>query len=74
VIREYIEQEAFHQDRLRAWEKYQATGLHVTGDEVIAWLATWGEENETAAPLCHSKSIATHNLKTAIPANISALA
>lgn len=57
AIREYVEreekQEAFRQNGLRAWEEYQATGLHVTGDEVIAWLATWGEENETAAPLCH---------------------
>lgn len=57
AIRQYVEREekreAFRQDGIRAWNKYQATGLHVTGDEVIAWLDTWGEENEQAAPACH---------------------
>ena len=57
AIREYVERgekrEAFRQDGIRAWNEYQATGLHVTGDEVIAWLDTWGEENEKAAPVCH---------------------
>ena len=32
------------------WNDYQETGLHVSGDEVIAWLDTWGEEVEQAAP------------------------
>ena len=45
--------EAFRQDAINAWNEYQETGLHVTGDEVIAWLDTWGEENEKAAPICH---------------------
>ena len=57
AIRQYVEREekreAFLQDGIRAWNEYQATGLHVTGDEVIAWLDTWGEENEQAAPVCH---------------------
>ena len=57
AIRQYVEREekreAFRQDGIRAWNEYQATGLHVTGDEVIAWLDTWGEENEQAAPVCH---------------------
>jgi predicted transcriptional regulator len=57
AIRQYVEREekreAFRQDGIRAWNEYQATGLHVTGDEVIAWLDTWGEENEPAAPVCH---------------------
>jgi predicted transcriptional regulator len=57
AIRQYVEREekreAFRQDGIRAWNEYQATGLHVTGDEVIAWLDTWGEENEPAAPACH---------------------
>jgi len=57
AIRQYVEREekreAFRQDGIRAWNEYRATGLHVTGDEVIAWLDTWGEENEQAAPVCH---------------------
>ena len=57
AIRQYVEREekreAFRQDGIRAWNEYQATGLHVTGDEVIAWLDTWGEENEQAVPVCH---------------------
>ncbi|MDP3841417.1 MAG: CopG family ribbon-helix-helix protein [Oxalobacteraceae bacterium] len=58
AIREYVEREekrqAFRQDGINAWHEYQETGLHVSGDEVIAWLDTWGEENEKAAPVCHA--------------------
>lgn len=58
AIQQYVEREekreAFRQDAIKAWEEYQETGLHVTGDEVIAWLDTWGEENEKAAPVCHT--------------------
>lgn len=57
AIRQYVEREekreAYRQDGINAWNEYQETGLHVTGDEVIAWLDTWGEENEQAAPICH---------------------
>lgn len=57
AIQQYVEREekreAFQQDAINAWREYQETGLHVTGDEVIAWLDTWGEENEKPAPLCH---------------------
>lgn len=57
AISQYVEREekreAFRQDAINAWNEYQETGLHVTGDEVIAWLDTWGEENEKAAPVCH---------------------
>ena len=57
AIRQYVEREekreAFRQDGINAWKEYQETGLHVTGDEVITWLDTWGEENEQAAPVCH---------------------
>ena len=57
AIREYVEREekreTFKQDAKKAWQEYRETGLHVTGDEVIDWLETWGEENEKAAPVCH---------------------
>ena len=61
VMREAIEQyvareekrEALHQDALQAWQEYEKTGLHVTGEEAIAWLETWGGEDEKEAPQCH---------------------
>jgi predicted transcriptional regulator len=61
VMREAIEQyvtreekrEALRQDVLQAWQEYEETGLHVTGDETIAWLETWGTEGEKEAPKCH---------------------
>lgn len=57
AIRQYVDREekreSFRQDALAAWQEHQETGLHVTGDEVIAWLDTWGEEDEKAAPVCH---------------------
>lgn len=52
VVREEKRQ-AFRQGAIDAWNEYKETGLHVTGDEVIAWVETWGEENENAAPVCH---------------------
>jgi len=61
VMREAIEQyvtreekrEALNQDVLLAWKEYEETGLHVTGDEAIAWLETWGDQEEKEAPACH---------------------
>ena len=38
---------------LKSWQEYQETGLHVTGDEVIAWLETWASENEAEPSQCH---------------------
>lgn len=57
AIMQYVEREekreAFRQQAMQAWEDYQETGLHVTADEAIAWLDTWGEDDEKAAPACH---------------------
>lgn len=57
AISQYVEREekreSFRQDATNAWTEYQETGLHATGDEVIAWLDSWGEEHEKAAPACH---------------------
>ena len=57
AITQYIEREekreALRQDAIKAWNEYRETSLHVTGDEVVAWLDTWGEANEKAAPQCH---------------------
>lgn len=57
AITQYVEREekraAFRQDAVNAWKEYQENGLHVTGEEVVAWLDTWGEEQEKASPVCH---------------------
>jgi predicted transcriptional regulator len=57
AIQQYVDREekqlAFRQEALTAWQEYQETGLHVTANEVVNWLETWGTETETAAPICH---------------------
>ncbi|MGB3277331.1 MAG: CopG family ribbon-helix-helix protein [Castellaniella sp.] len=57
AIAQYVVQEekreSFRQATLAAWREYQDTGLHVTGEEVDAWLASWGTDNELPAPACH---------------------
>ena len=57
AITQYVEREekreAFRQDTLKAWEEYRTTGLHATADEVDAWLASWGTDDERPAPECH---------------------
>jgi predicted transcriptional regulator len=45
--------ESFKQEALDSWTAYQETGQHVTGNEVRAWLNTWGNEVGTEAPPCH---------------------
>lgn len=57
AIAQYVEREekreAFKQDTLKAWEEFQATGLHATAEETKKWLSSWGNENELPAPVCH---------------------
>ena len=57
AINQYLEREekreVFRQDAVNTWDEYKTTGMHVSADEVTAWLETWGEENEQAAPICH---------------------
>jgi predicted transcriptional regulator len=57
AIAQYVEREekreALNQDTLRAWNEFQATGLHATAEEVDRWLESWGTENELPAPRCH---------------------
>ena len=57
AIVEYVEREekreALRQDTLKAWDEFQATGLHATAEDVEKWLSSWGTEDEQAAPACH---------------------
>lgn len=57
AITQYVDREerreAFRQGTIKAWEDFQETGLHATAEEVDAWLAGWGTENELPVPRCH---------------------
>jgi len=57
AIAQYVEREekreAFRQDTLKAWEEYQSTGLHLTGEEVDAWLARLEAGEDAELPECH---------------------
>jgi predicted transcriptional regulator len=57
AIRQYVDREEkreqMRRDALQAWREYQETGLHATSSEVIAWLETWGEDDEQHPPECH---------------------
>lgn len=57
AIQQYLDKEEkrdqFRRETIAAWNDYQETGLHITADETIAWLDTWGTDNEAKAPVCH---------------------
>jgi hypothetical protein len=46
-----------NQVTLKAWDEFQATGLHATAEEVDKWLASWGTENELPSPERHKSSL-----------------
>ena len=56
ALTEYIareeRREQFKTHVLKSWQQYQETGLHVTDDALVAWLETWGGEQEVEAPQC----------------------
>jgi predicted transcriptional regulator len=45
---------SFIEEALASWAEYQATGQHLTGEEVRKWLSTWGTGAEAEVPACHS--------------------
>ena len=45
--------ENFKQEALASWAAYKETGRHLTGQEIRAWLNTWGTDDERAVPECH---------------------
>ena len=57
AIRQYVEREekreALRQDGMRAWNEYQATGLHVSLEEADAWLAKLEAGKDVEPPECH---------------------
>ncbi|HEY8053136.1 MAG TPA: CopG family ribbon-helix-helix protein [Steroidobacteraceae bacterium] len=57
AIQQYVEREeareSFKQEAVASWTAYQETGRHLTGQEVRAWLSTWGTDAEAELPECH---------------------
>ena len=57
AIVQYVDREEKRQALLQAgkdaWEHYQATGEHVTGEEADAWLAQLEAGNDVDPPVCH---------------------
>ncbi len=57
AIHQYVEREekreAFRQDGIRAWNEYQATGLHLSLEEADAWLAQLEAGKDVEPPECH---------------------
>ena len=57
AIAQYIEREeklqAYRQDELRAWNDYQATGLHVWQEDADGWLAKLEAGQDIEPPACH---------------------
>lgn len=57
AIQQYVEREEarerFKNEALASWAAYKETGRHLTGQEVRAWLNTWGTDDESAVPKCH---------------------
>jgi len=57
AIEQYVEREErrekLRQDALAAWEDYQATGRHVTGQEADAWLAKLAAGKRAKPPKPH---------------------
>lgn len=58
AMSEYIDREekreSFRQDAIEAWEEYQATGLHLTGEEVHEWLTKIANGEDAELPECHT--------------------
>ncbi len=57
AITQYVareEQQAqFRTDAQAAWEHYETTGLHATGEEVDGWLARLEAGEDADPPECH---------------------
>jgi predicted transcriptional regulator len=54
AISQYLDREEaaerFKKETIERWEEYKTTGKSVSNDDVMAWLDSWGAENEPKAP------------------------
>lgn len=57
AIEQYLEREErrqkFREDALAAWNHYATTGLHLSGEEVDAWLTRLEAGDDIPPPECH---------------------
>ena len=57
AIEQYVDyeedREQLNRDMVASWEEYQTTGLHVTGEEVDAWLAKLEAGEDAEPPIPH---------------------
>lgn len=54
AIAHYLKEEAFYQRAFQGYEQYLKDGLHVTGEEVSAWIDELGENPLAPMPRCHT--------------------
>jgi len=52
-LHEEEKRNSFFQDAMNAWEHYEETGLHVTSEEALKWIRSWGTNEELEPPQCH---------------------
>ena len=68
AIYQLIEQKereyAWHQSCDDALKHFDETGLHATHDEVMAWMESWGTDQELPVPVCRSLSIQRQRFAT----------
>lgn len=57
AIAEYVVREEkrsqYRKEAQAAWQEYQETGNHITAEETVTWLESWGSGHEQDGPLCH---------------------
>lgn len=57
ALEQYVDREEMREktrkDALDAWEHFEATGLHLTGEEADAWLARLEAGEDAEVPECH---------------------
>jgi predicted transcriptional regulator len=47
------QRESLRQEGIAAWEEFQRTGLHLTGDEVRGWMNQIRQGKKVPMPKCH---------------------
>ena len=45
---------AWYREGIESLREYRRTGLHVTWEEMEAWMKTWGSKEKTEPPECHT--------------------
>ena len=48
------ERRAWYREGIESLREYRRTGMHLTWEEVEAWMDKWGNEEFTEPPECHT--------------------